>query len=570
MADVTGVRFPSSQLPDLPEPAAGPTRADRAAAPPAGADGFAPTVEDVLRTPAMRQARVLAGATGLHRLVGRLPVLASEALESAGPYDLTVVPGRLGRVDAYRLVTRLEGNDVAGLLLAAGQDQPNGARRLLPWADQLGLPVIALPDTVTGDLEARVLAGLLDQRCAALAWSERVHRAFGHIVRTAGGMQDVADQVVKLLDTPAFVTTAEGRVLASAGAHRLLSAVRVPDLFDSLGRCRLARQPPGIYPRPDGGSHAVVTVVMGLEDQARIVAVRERGGFAPQELRALEWAATVAALGLARRRAAAAVDSRQQEELLRHLLDGTLPPDRLSAGAAFGWDLARPLAVVVSELDLPEPARRDHDRARPLQDRFVAAWSRAVRARDPRAAMAGISEQVVCLVGTTGDVVALVRDAAATVGADGVGLFSTGVSRAVAGTDGLPEAYEQARRAVTVGRQVHGPGSVTDFNSLGVHRLLSLVPDDAELRSFVRETLRGLVELDDAETRDLRQTLELLLETNLNVAETARRQHFHYNTLRYRIAKLERMLGPFTDDAHLRLNLMLALQVVRMRGVDVG
>ena len=130
----------------------------------------------------------------------------------------------------------------------------------------------------------------------------------------------------------------------------------------------------------------------------------------------------------------------------------------------------------------------------------------------------------------------------------------------------LPVAYEQARKAIRIGRRIQGTGARASFDRLGVHRLISLIPDTAELRGFVDEVL-GELAVDSVENADLRHTLEVLLDTNCNVAEAARRLHFHYNTLRYRISKLERMVGPFMTGAPLRLDLGLALRVLELRGL---
>jgi len=561
------------------------------------ADGL--TVRELLGAPSLAGSVVLAGASGLDRLVRGVNVMeVPDILPWIKPHELLLTTAYpLAGTDAepapttalLDLVTALDAQPLAGLAIKLGRYLPALPQPVLDLADTLGFPILRLPDEVAfDDVLPDVFGRLLDQQSRVLAQADALHQAISTIVLAGGGLTEIAEELSRLLGCQLLISTPDGRVLADAGEPEHRSALVDAGLLDPSGRLlverlRLGIQQPGLA-RPEADwpadSVAMIAIVAGGVDHGRIVAYRHAGPLFAGAVQGLERAAIVAALTITKELAVAAVESKFRGDYLRDVLTGLLPVDVqvVQHCRSLGWRIDEPLLVVVAELDPEVPGAAPVDgphglTLRSQHERFSSAWLQVMRNRDRSAPVVGFSSEVVALLPVRGaDPAALVAEVTAAVAGDRGGgrrSFCAGVSRLVTdptSRDGIAAGYGQARRAVAVGRRVHGAGSVSHFDSLGVHRLLSLVPDPAELTSFAGEVL-GELAADTAEAADLRSTLQTLLDTNLNVAETARLLHFHYNTLRYRIGKLERLVGPFSTDANLRLDVALALQVVQMRGI---
>ncbi|MFI1169484.1 PucR family transcriptional regulator [Streptomyces sp. NPDC020801] len=534
-------------------------------------------VREVLDSPCLAGARLVAGERGLDRVVQRMNIMeVPDVLDWVKPHELLLTTGYPLREtqDLTELVTELDRRDIAAVAVKLGRYLDRLPPRVLDTADRLGLPIVALPEDVAFDeILNHVLTDILNRQAAVLERSEDAHRVLVNVVLAGGGLSALTSELSTLLGGTVLVTTPDGRMLAESDPPQGRPAS--DDCFDPSGRFRVERFKHGLHGLDDGAARVVLVPVMaGSLDHGRVVLITAERAVDGSDVHVLERAAATAALVITKELAVAAVEGKYQSDFLRDLLAGRVgdPEQTVPHCASLGWDIDRPVVVVVAELDTGADAVPQPRGLRPVHERFASAWAMVVRDHDPGAAVGGFSQEVVIVMGAVDAAAAnrIVHHMVAQVSGDGGGgrrSFSTGISRVMDRPALLPQGYEQARRAARVGRQMHGPGAVADFDSLGVYRLLSLVPDSAELSGFLRETLRDLATRDDQEAVDLRTTLQVLLDTNLNVAETARVLHFHYNTLRYRIGKLERLLGPFTTDPHLRLNLALALQVRRMRGL---
>jgi purine catabolism regulator len=578
------------------------------------------TVEEALQLPALAGTSVAAGASGLGRVVRHMVVDdPSDPLAGAGPDVLVVLGARLPPADAANcraLVERLDSMGTSALAYRRGEGPAPVPGEVLAEADRRGLPVLALPAGVRLDeVLSEVLGTVVNKQSQALALSSRMDDEFIGVALRGGGLAEVAHRLAVMLEGVAVLGLGPDRdVVTSAGPteevdeisdwlwlldaaaddalaelapSRRVSGVRADQTVvtpaDVLADADLSPADgillvPGHHELPGGlGEYAVAPIMAGEQRHGWLVAVHRTGPMMLGAGGVLERAAVIAALSVIRLQAVHSVELRFQGDLVRRLVGGSVGHTErtLAYTRSFGWRLDGPVAVLVTATETVADAAADPTKALDVLDRLADGWRAALEPEVAGAAVAGLATEIVTLLPLDGrtpeEVSALVS--AVTSRVNGrlrrVGrLLGTGIGRPAESLSALAEAHRQAQRALGVGQEIHGVSSVTHFDQLGVFRLLSLIPDSTELRTYVDEVLGTLADAADPDSADLRETLRVLLETNLNVAESARRLHFHYNTMRYRIGKLERMLGPFTTDPTLRLNLLLALHAARMRGLD--
>ena len=578
------------------------------------------TVEEALQLPGLSGTQVAAGSTGLGRVVRHMVVDdPADPLAAAGPDVLVVLGARLPPADPANcraLVERLDSMGTAALAFRRTEGPAPVPGEVLAEAERRGMPVLAIPAGLRLDeMVSEVLGAVVTKQSQALALSSRMDDEFMEVALTGGGLAEVTQRLAVMLEGTAVLGLGNDReVVTSAGPRddvaeisdwlwlldaaaddalaeltpsRRLSGVRADQTVvtpaDVLADADLSPADgillvPGHHELPGGvGEYAVAPIMAGEQRHGWLVAVHRTGAMMLGAGGVLERAAVIAALSVIRLQAVHSVELRFQGDLVRRLVGGSVGHTErtLAYTRSFGWRLDGPVAVLVTATETVADAAADPTKALDVLDRLADGWRAALEPEVAGAAVAGLATEIVTLLPLDGrtleELSALVSAVSSRVNGRlrRVGrVLGTGIGRPADSLSALAEAHRQAQRALGVGQEIHGTSAVTHFDQLGVFRLLSLIPDSTELRTYVDEVLGPLADASDVDSADLRETLRVLLETNLNVAESARRLHFHYNTMRYRIGKLERMLGPFTTDPTLRLNLLLALHAARMRGLD--
>ncbi|MGW0536231.1 PucR family transcriptional regulator [Streptomyces sp. NPDC003032] len=499
-----------------------------------------------------------------------------------------------------RYVKRLAGAGVVGLGFAVGVHYPDIPKALLDAATEADLPLIEVPRrTPFLAISKAVSAAIAAEQYRAVTAGFAAQRELTKQA-LSDGPEGLLLALAGQVDGWAALYDASGAVVATAPEWATRRAARLTADVERLRE------------RPAPAS----SVVAGAEDRVELhslgtgrrpraaLAVGTASTLGTAERYAVHSAIALLTLTTERSRSLHAAEQRIGAAVLRMLLAGEPDHARTVAGDLYGSLLDAPFRLVVAEVASASAARVRAGAAAGTEESgegtgpaaeaaahasasaaVLAVVADASGSGDPLAALVDVVEAAAArsgealLVVPYGErLVLLVVDggagaracaeyaAALEAGRGTAGREPTasgeeaelvmGLS-APAGPIAAATAYKQAEQALSVARR--RGRALVEHEELAAGSVLPLLADDA-VRAFADGLLRALHEHDATGRGDLVASLRAWLSRHGQWDAAAADLGVHRHTLRYRMRRVEEILGRSLDDPDVRMELWLSLK----------
>lgn len=417
-----------------------------------------------------------------------------------------------------------------------GEFGPEDVELMRPIAPQLAVVI-----------RAAATMRALREREERLGRALAVHEALTEMLLGGASLAAMVERIAQLLGMPTLLTDAGGRPLSG----------------DAAG--------PG---EGGDGERLVVPVQAGGETLGELIARPGPGGAGEDDLRVMQQAAVLLALELLRERQIDELHRRVEADVLEHLFAAADEREAAQLLERLGVATAPAYRAAIVAIEAADPAAA-------LAGHLQATQARAGRQLRGLLAELGRPGAVVEREGAFWLLVPQPADAepeadraafgelARRVAAELLGRrelrLAIGVGEAVASPRELRGSFAQAEQTVEICRRGGPSGGAVFFADLGVYRLLAQPAGSADLDRYAESVLGPLLRYDEENEASWLEFLAELAAANFGASAAAARAGLHLNTVKYRIGRIQELLGRDFADASDRFDVQLALRILEFR-----
>ena len=507
----------------------------------------------------LKNAVVVAAGRSLGRDISWVHIIDHpEMAEWVRPGQLLLSNGYSWPEDAQaqrNLVEALSQRGLVGVVLSVPHFMTHFPPATVEAAERCGLPLLEIPWEINfAQVTEEVLAHIVAHQARVIERSEKIHRELTSVALTASRLGDIADALAALLGRTVEFTDTDAVSMCAAGdiaqQDRLRRAIgRWMEQHRAIRELRQSHTALRFPKSDDGKEPAGLGCGVHIRGElAAVVWISDEGApLGDLDTRAAEHAAVVAALHLSHQRELSLQEARLGYAFVDALLEGRFVASvsSLERAKMCGWSPEGSYRVCVALLDEPVPLSKDGFVRR---ERWAEGLRQKLESMQLSPLLALTLNQVNFLLP------AHVRPEDVWQ-AMGDNRSALAVSRVFSGAEGMASGAADAAGLVPLLR----PGKVHHFDELLFDRVLL---GDAQARAiFLDRIVKPL--RDQRRGESLLETLNALAEEGFQQVQAAKHLGIHVSTLRYRVEKIEALLGRSLDDGQARLELQVAMRLVR-------
>ena len=540
------------------------------------------TVEQALKIGGLVHGRVLAGKDHLDNVIEYVNIVEAPCepeWEAQHHLFLTTFYAVKDNVEEQiRTIEILVANECAGLVFQSGV-LPYLDERVIQAAEELGLPLIEIPEEITyPEVITPLVGAILREKTFLLQRAQDIHQRLIGLILEGRGLTSVATALRDLIHRPVAITDAWGTLLAASG---FLDEVISSEVAAQL--THLAFQERLVSPVRLEKDHLWLQPLLSAHDTIEgFVLVYDFSG----ALDALDWAAieqtaVIATLDLVKQKAILETERRLKRDFIEDMLGGEYKSTAaiLSRARSLGWDLQQKRVVMLVDLDRFEDyylhhLKRGEDHFQRVKNHVMHIVMDAVRQQQPDSIVVDRSDSVIVLphfpkertaAQARRDVQALAEAIRAR--AERV-LQGITLSIAIGGfydtIEGLRRSYQEAKAALRVGHRMEQQHTIIWYDHISLYVLLDQFATHEHVREWFQQTLGPLVAYDRQNNSELVKTLETFFDARQSIQQAAQQLFIHPKTLRYRLRRIQEILGTDPFEGEKQLQYYLATKLAKL------
>ncbi|WPN95927.1 PucR family transcriptional regulator [Pseudomonas sp. MUP55] len=506
----------------------------------------------------LRQATVVAGANGLDRQIAWVHIIDHPDITQwlkVGDVLLTTGYNWPRDDEESRVLVRtLNDLGLAGVVLAVPHFREHFSEATIAQAEQCNFPLLELPWEVPfSEITQEILAKIINLQTEIIQRSDLIHRKLTRAAIEADNLDSLGSALASALEMSALVVSASGDILSEHDIdtneqferdliakfiaerpleHRFDEAQTLSiNLSDTRPRFRLGC---AIWLQ---GEVAGIVWLESAKDQ-----------FEELHSRALEHSAVIAALHLSHQRELLDQETRLGHALVAGLLEGKFPetPSAIERALVSGWSETRDYRICLVLLDEPIPLSLEGFKRR--------------KEKTARIFNLMISSSVSPLISVSLNQISFIIPATLAPETIWKQLRHEGgamaVSRVHRGVSGMAQGAEDVAALVPLLR----PGRLHVFNEVLFPR--ALMGDKKARGMLIQRLIEPLANRKNGTM--LLETVCALSSEGFQLANTAKVLEVHISTLRYRLARIEKLLDISLENPESRFQIQVAAEMYRL------